>query len=348
MLSGLRSGREDPAPPWVVLDVDRQEVQVLQAELANVRQELDQERARAKRAGAGLDEERARAQRAAAALVEERARTERAAAALDEERARAEQAIAGAERAERKAAVAAAHQESQRQTVETLRAELSASREALHPAQAQHSGDEEAVSVSASEPVPGSAAEPVTPGEPVGLRLAWDAASQRALSASLAGVLEWRTVLEHVVKTLGPKGGWDATVAWCPDEPRPWMKCVAMWTGDAEALTAFETRTWQHRRSPSTGFGRARSQTAPTCLVSLHTAEDVLLRAAAAEGLSSAVLVPIGDGVEIVAMLELLSRATTPPDSELLLSLEGIALQLGAISRVLSFAAEPHWRIGRL
>jgi hypothetical protein len=121
-----------------------------------------------------------------------------------------------------------------------------------------------------------------------------------------------------------------------------------MWAGGATDLDTFETRAWQSVRDISSGeFGRARSRPAPTCLLDLESAEDPLLRAAAAEGIGRALLVPIRSGVDTVAMLELFSRAATPPDPELVLSLEAIALQLGGVSQLLNLAATPHWVFGR-
>jgi PAS domain-containing protein len=178
--------------------------------------------------------------------------------------------------------------------------------------------------------------------------LNWGTGAQRALSAALVGLTEWRSVLKHAVSTLGSEGGWDATIAWCPDEPRGSMSCGAMWMRDP-GLAPFETRTWQHREDASTAeFGRARNRMATTCLLELQSAEDALLRAAAAEGMGSALLVPISDGGETIAMLELLSRTATAPNAELMVSLEAIALQLGAFAQLLKLADVPRWRTGRL
>ena len=85
---------------------------------------------------------------------------------------------------------------------------------------------------------------------------------------------------------------------------------------------------------------------ATTCLLDLQSAEDPLLRAAAAEGMGSALLVPISDGTEMIAMLELLSRRATAPDPDLMVSLDAIALQLGALG--LKLVDVPRWRMGRL
>jgi GAF domain-containing protein len=87
---------------------------------------------------------------------------------------------------------------------------------------------------------------------------------------------------------------------------------------------------------------------AATCLIELESAEDPLLRAAAAAGMGSALLVPISNGGETIAMLELLSRTASAPNAELIVSLEAIALQLGAIAQLLKLADVPRWRMGRM
>jgi PAS domain-containing protein len=179
--------------------------------------------------------------------------------------------------------------------------------------------------------------------------LTWGAGPQRALSAALVGLTEWRAVLNHAVDTLGSEGGWDATIAWCPDKPRGSMRCGAMWMRDPASLATFETCVWQHVEDvASAEFGRARSRMATTCLLDLHSAEDSLLRDAAAEGMGSALLVPVNDGGETIAMLELLSRTATAPSPELMVSLEAIALQLGAMAQLLRLTDAPRWRMGRL
>ena len=178
--------------------------------------------------------------------------------------------------------------------------------------------------------------------------LRWNAASQRALSAALMGPTEWRSMLKRAVDTLGAEGGWDAAIAWCRDDPRGSMRCGAIWLADPEGLAPLETRTWKQRRDASTAeFGRARNRMATTCLLELQSAEDPLLRAAATEGMGSALLVPVSDGGETIAMLELLSQTSTAPNAELMVSLEAITLQLGAIAQLLKLADAPHWRMGR-
>jgi hypothetical protein len=294
-----------------------------------LREELGLARAEASGVAAALEAERQTVEqlREEMRAAEEEARQARE--AHEQERAQAEQTAAETQAelaqirgelrlAQDEAASALASVSAERQRVELLEGELTA----------VHEGPRE---------VPGSASK------------GWDGTSQRALSAALAGITDWRTALQQAARTLGEKGGWDAVVAWCPEERRGSMKCAATWTAGAVDLDTFEARAWQSPRDVSVGeFGRARSRPAPTCLLDLESAEDALLRAAASAGIRRALLVPIRSGVDTIAMLELLSCAASPPDSELMLSLEAIALQLGTVSQLLTLAATPHWTFGRV
>lgn len=177
----------------------------------------------------------------------------------------------------------------------------------------------------------------------------WEPAAQHALSAALTGVADWSAAMTQATKALGSEGGWDAAIAWCPDDRRGLMSCAAAWIRDPSRTNGLETRAWHHLADvASTEFGRARNRLAPTCLLELDTAEDPLLRAAAASGLHSAVLIPIRDGIETVAMLELLSSASVTPSPQVLLSLEGVALQLTATAQLLKLAGSRYWHVGRM
>ena len=177
----------------------------------------------------------------------------------------------------------------------------------------------------------------------------WSADAQRAFSAGFVGLTEWRAALKHAIDTLGSEGGWDAAIAWCAERPGPSMKCGVVWMRDGAGLASFEARAWKHLEDPAAAeFGRARNRMATTCLLDLQSAEDPLLQAAAAEGVGSAILVPVSDGGDTIAMLELLSRGATAPSPELVVSLDAIALQLGALARLFKFTDEREWRLGRM
>jgi hypothetical protein len=238
-----------------------------------------------------------------------------------------------------KAAAAFAAAEAERETVDSLRVELSAAQAELKRWETEAAANETRTPHLNGEP---PRICPVTPGSPV-----WQPASQRALSAALTAVEDWRTALKQTVKVVGCEGGWDVVVAWCPDKRRKFMGCVAMWTAEAANASTFETRVWQHRQKlPARGGNSRHPPTRATSFVDLETADDPLLKAAAGEGMGSAVLVPISDGEQLIGTLQLMSRHTAPPAPELMLSLEGVALQLAAISRLLDLNSTPHWRIG--
>jgi hypothetical protein len=179
-------------------------------------------------------------------------------------------------------------------------------------------------------------------------KLHWDAGAQRALSAALASASEWRMGLKDVIKVLGSEGGWDAVIAWAPGE-RSTLRCVAMWMRDPDRHPAFETLTWQ-RPEPltATELGRASAGAHAVSIDRLEGTDDHRLKAAAAEGMRCAALVPIRDGVSTLALIELLSVEREAPERELLLALEAIALQLGHFAHLLRLGARPHWRFGRV
>ena len=286
-----------------------------------------------------------RDERVAAALAERDAALE-GASRLEQElasereqlaslRAESEQALRRAEDLDGAVAAEQARAEELRQSlsrVETRVGELEAE---LTAVQAELS----------ERPLPGEAAGPASDAD--GPR--WGAAEQRALSAAVVDATEWRSALKQATNTLGSAGGWDATVAWCIERPGRSMRCAVVWIGGSAQLPSFEARVWKHVEDPSSGeFGRARSRMATTCLLDLESAEDPLLRAAAEEGVGSAMLVPVSDGGDTIAMIELLSRSVTAPDPQLVLSLDAIALQLGALARLLKLTDDRDWRLGRL
>ncbi len=192
-------------------------------------------------------------------------------------RAVAEQS--GAE-AGRQLAAAAAAAEAERETIEALRTELSAAHAELAQWQSQ------AADLPAEEPATSSvAATQPAPGAPT-----WSLTAQRAFSAELVSISDWRAALKQAVKVVGVEGIWDAVVVWSPEQRRKDMKCAAMWSNEALSATTFETRVWQHRHKLPAD-ARSEAATAP-----LAGAGDRLLKAAAEAGMNSSVLVPIGDG----------------------------------------------------
>jgi hypothetical protein len=252
------------------------------------------------------------------ALDLERTRALRAESALHTERDRTEAALAAVTDAQQKAAAALAELAAERQDVAALR---------------------DALSEASSSPN-------------AGMRLisgpTWDGTAQRAVAEAIAEVSDWRIALKEIVRVLGALGGWDAVVAWCPEERRPGFCCVGMWTGHDSSLRALETKTWQARRQPTAAeFGTARARANATCFPTLDGAEDRLLRDAAEAGIESVMYVPIRVENEVIGVIELWSRRSAEPDGDVVLFLEAIGLQLGSHAGLINAAASPRWRVGR-
>ncbi len=309
-------------------------VSELEAELTGVRTELEEHMLSAERVATALGE-RDEALAKAARLEEE----------LSTERDQRDTLRADSERAARRAdeldgAVAAAQARSEELEQSLARGEARVSELEAELMAAQTELEEQ---LPRAEEQAASASAPESDGPNCGAGL------QRAVSAALVGLTEWRSVLKHTVDALGSEGGWDATIAWCPDVPHGTMRCGAVWVRDSAGLGSLESRIWQHRQDASTAeFGRARNRMAATCLLELESAEDPLLRVAAAEGIGSALLAPISSDGQTIAMLELLTHTATAPSAELMVSLEAVALQLGAIAQLLKLADVPRWRMGRV
>ena len=177
----------------------------------------------------------------------------------------------------------------------------------------------------------------------------WSHGAQRAFTASLADASEWRTGLKDALRTLGSEGGWDAAVAWCGDKRANALRCVAMWMSSPDQLGLFETATWQRRQSPAASqVGRVSAGDRAEWLGDLGTVNDAQLSAAAAEGMRTALLVPIRHGGEASGVLELLTRAPVAPSSEIASAMEAVALQLAHFEYLLRRGGEPRWRLGRL
>lgn len=281
------------------------------------------EAVRAQLEGAEVELRALRSQVQSSAVVREtldieRTRASRAESALQAERDRANAAVAAVAQARQQTNVALQALDSERQDVASLREALSQASTA------------------------GSAVQTCTSGP------TWDGAAQRAASETIGDVIDLRVVLKDLVRVIGLHGGWDAVVAWCPEERRPVMSCVGMWTDADPDLRELETKTWQARRNPlASEFGAARAQGGATYLRELGSAEDRLLQDAAAAGLSSVVFVPVRCAQETPAMLELWSRRAEPPDEDVLRFMEALGLQLGSHAGLINMAASPRWKVGR-
>jgi PAS domain-containing protein len=173
------------------------------------------------------------------------------------------------------------------------------------------------------------------PAGPVTNGVSWQPTAKRTLSASLARESVWRNVLKETVEVLGSEGGWDTVTAWLPDDANK-LDCAATWTAHG-GLDRFETLTWE---VPVDREGSLLDQAlqAPhlTWLTDIDAVDDARLQAAAAHGMSSALLLPVRSGTTTIGLLELLTHDSIEPDAQIALSLEASALQLGRFGHLLS------------
>jgi hypothetical protein len=122
-----------------------------------------------------------------------------------------------------------------------------------------------------------------------------------------------------------------------------------MWTGEADEREEFETRTWQKPYPLGTGeIGCALTARDAVWLSEIGASDDDRMRAAAREGMRSAVLVPVHGGDTAVGVLEFLSQHDLEPDAGLAAAMDGAAVQLGHFWHLLRLGAEPRWGLGRL
>ncbi len=165
--------------------------------------------------------------------------------------------------------------------------------------------------------------------------VSWHPTAKRTLAASLARESVWRNVLKETVQVLGTEGGWDTVTAWLPDESNG-LGCAATWTAH-RGLDRFEALTWE---VPVKREGSLLDQAlqAPhlTWLTDIDAVDDARLQAAAAHGMSSALLLPVRSGTSTIGLLELLTHDSVEPDAQIALSLEASALQLGRFGHLLS------------
>ena len=197
------------------------------------------------------------------AVVDQRRRAEELEAAVAAEQARSgelEQSLAAARASVSELEDAVASDQARAGEFETLvAAEQARSGElerSLVEAQARVGELESELTAAAhtqlEEPHPPSAQASATPtcaSETSGA-VRWDGGSQRALSAALVGLTEWRSILDHAVRTLGVEGGWDAAVAWYLEKPSRPMACAA--NGPRTALA------WLRWRAGPGGIGWTR------------------------------------------------------------------------------------------
>ena len=122
-----------------------------------------------------------------------------------------------------------------------------------------------------------------------------------------------------------------------------------MWTNEQADFRTFETSTWQRGEPNADGeLWRALAASSTTALGTLEDSTDARMKQAAAAGMRCGVLVPVREGIQPLAVIELLSTVAMEPSEDLTTSLEAVAFQLGHFAHLLRIGATPQWRLGKL
>jgi transcriptional regulator with GAF, ATPase, and Fis domain len=181
-------------------------------------------------------------------------------------------------------------------------------------------------------------ADPV-PSAAVSGGVSWQPMAKRTLSASLTRESVWRSVLKETVQVLGAEGGWDTVTAWLPDESNN-LGCAATWTAH-RGLDRFEALTCEATlKREGSLLDQALQAPHLTWLTDIDSVDDERLQTAAANGMSSALLLPVRNGTTTIGLLELLTHEPVEPDAQIALSLEAAALQLGRFGHLMSLGGK--------
>lgn len=172
--------------------------------------------------------------------------------------------------------------------------------------------------------------------------LQWGARAQRQLAAALGDADELRSGFLAAADVLGVRGGWDLVAIWTPDQ-RGILRCAASWS--REPLSDLERLSHTGAHSVSSRLGAALYARESVWIEDLPGAaatsaskdDDGPDRLAQAEeaGITTAVMLPIREGVARIGVLELLARTQSECDSEVLSALEAVGLQLGQFAALM-------------
>jgi PAS domain-containing protein/predicted nucleic acid-binding Zn-ribbon protein len=195
--------------------------------------------------------------------------------------------------------------------------------------------------VTASRRVPAGSAQTPAP-EP---QLGWDQAAQHALANALSGCLNFRSILSESVRLIGTAGGWDAVVAWEPDQRDAKLSCAATWVRSPVQMAALETSMWQVRQSPTASAVGAAAASSEVVWISPSDADgDRHLATLQADGISTVVLVPVRQQGQTSAVLELCTRSAVRQSAEADAALRSIEVEVaGANQRLVDAASAGQW-----
>jgi len=159
-------------------------------------------------------------------------------------------------------------------------------------------------------------------------------AAQFAATKALAEATTWRAGLEGLLRGVGAATGWSAAGAWEVDHATGELYCADFWTADAKS-TPFTRRSRELRLKSGAGLpGRAWRDAEPVWVPDVAADPDFpRAEEAAADGVRSALAVPVELDGKVEGVLEFFAASKARPDAELADLFASIGLQLGEFLR---------------
>jgi len=171
----------------------------------------------------------------------------------------------------------------------------------------------------------------VTPRQQEEARRGARAAAREAVASLLARSWGISDAAPRLLEVIGRSLGFDGAAFWAYDAAGNLLRCRAAWTGNPGGATgpleAGALATPLEPGEGATGLAALRLRTVVQDLP--VEAVEPRARRALAEGLRTCLAIPIAAGGRAVGVIELWSRAAPQRDEALLVTLEGIAAEVG-------------------
>jgi hypothetical protein len=136
-------------------------------------------------------------------------------------------------------------------------------------------------------------------------------------------------VLSEALAMIGAGGDWDAGVAWTLDQRARRYECAATWRGQVEPSDRVEQLAQAANRGVrDSAPAEAVAAGVPTWFTDLAGHSDEYLAALAAEGIATAVALPLRVGASPIGAIELYARSPIWVDEELSTVLLAISTDL--------------------
>jgi serine phosphatase RsbU (regulator of sigma subunit) len=145
-------------------------------------------------------------------------------------------------------------------------------------------------------------------------------AAEHAVARILVESSRLADAAPRILQAISQSLRWDVGSLWTIDADAEMLRCMEVWHGSTVAIPAFE-QVSRHQAFPKgTGLPGAVWASAGPIWIPDVTQDSTFSRApiAAKEGLHAAVGFPIGNGTEILGVMEFFSSEIRQPDAELL------------------------------